>query len=52
MLLTLGDFVGFEIPSEAVAVCCLLFALQTAGRFHGATKEKSQLGLAFQPAFT
>ena len=51
VLLRLGDFVGLEIPSEAVAICCFS-ALQTAGRFHGATKGKSQLGLAFQPAFT
>ena len=51
VLLRLGDFVGFEIPSEAVAICCFS-ALQTAGRFHGAMKGKSQLGLAFQPAFS
>ena len=51
VLLRLGDFVGFDIPSEAVAICCFS-PLQAAGRFHGATKGKSQLGLAFQPAFT
>ena len=50
VLLRLGDFVDFEISSEAIAICCFS-AFQTGG-FHGATKGKFQPGLAFQPAFT
>ena len=49
VLLRVGDFIGFEISSEAVAICCFS-ALQTAGGFHGATKGNSQSRLAFQPA--
>ena len=51
VLLRLGDFAGFEMSSDAVVIRCFS-ALQTTGRFHGATKGKSQPGVAFQPAFT
>ena len=49
--LRLRDFVGFQISTEAVAICCFS-TLQTAGGFHDVTKRKSLPGLACQPAFT
>ena len=43
--LRLGDFGGFEISTEVVAICCFV-AFQSAGVFHCVAKGKSQPGLA------
>ena len=40
--LRLGDFVGFQISAEAVAICCFS-TLQTVGGFHNVTKGTSHL---------